>query len=290
MNPNDVTFCTIVIASYLMLVESCTSFYCVNSCGASKIDSNKKGFKLVLANNRDENIYRQTWPANVWPSKKANPLRASKQAVDCDQSQDEPPFNLCVYGALDTARNKPPDYYSTWLGINERGSVGNLLFFMSTTSYPEVIPRGVVVGNYLQNSSWHRVEDYMQQLTNDKKLYKPYNYVQLEMSKDTGRYSLYYVNNNDTEPYKKMNPDEENMFTFGLSNSDPDRPFNKVKNNKINFEKILEEYSLDGDKEKLLNKLLYDLLQNDTANMPDATLKAFLGTENAQIIEGLLLS
>jgi uncharacterized protein with NRDE domain len=277
-------------AAFSMLAEACTSFYCVNSCGASKVEPNKRGFKLVLVNNRDEDIYRQTLPANAWPPKTGNFIRglSSKQTVECDQSKDEPPFNLCVYGALDTARNKPPNYYSTWLGINERGSVGNLLFFINPKGYPEVIPRGVIVGNYLQNSSWTRVEDFMQQLTDDKKLYKPYNYVQLEMSKETGAYSLFYVNNNDTNPYKRMNPDEKSMFTFGLSNSDPDRPFNKVKNNQAIFEKILEEYSLDGDKEKFVNKLLYNLLQNVTANMPDSNLKAFLGTDNVEIIEGWL--
>ena len=36
-------------------IETCSSFYCLNSCGSSK---NSKGYKLILANNRDENIYR----------------------------------------------------------------------------------------------------------------------------------------------------------------------------------------------------------------------------------------
>ena len=36
-------------------LKACSSFYCINSCGSSK---NNKGYKLILANNRDENIYR----------------------------------------------------------------------------------------------------------------------------------------------------------------------------------------------------------------------------------------
>lgn len=95
-------------------VEPCTSFYCINSCGASKTDQSKKGYKMILANNRDEDIYRLTIPASVWPPK--NPKFKSQDTLNCDQSQYDPPFNLCVYGALDFAKDKPPNYYSTWLG------------------------------------------------------------------------------------------------------------------------------------------------------------------------------
>ena len=45
--------CILLIA--IRDLKACSSFYCINSCGSSKTN---KGYKLILANNRDENIYR----------------------------------------------------------------------------------------------------------------------------------------------------------------------------------------------------------------------------------------
>ena len=100
------------------LVESCTSFYCINSCGGS-LEKKQRGFKLILANNRDEDIYRPTVPAGVWPAKTLNPRSyfSIENKFVCDQSKAGAPFNLCVYGALDQANGIAPNYYSTWLGI-----------------------------------------------------------------------------------------------------------------------------------------------------------------------------
>jgi hypothetical protein len=95
-------------------VDACSSFYCLNGCG---------GYKLILANNRDEDIYRPTLPADVWPSEQSATAVNYKKTIDnlklieCDQSKSsELSYNLCVYGALDTKRDSPPRLYSTWLG------------------------------------------------------------------------------------------------------------------------------------------------------------------------------
>jgi hypothetical protein len=84
-----------------------------------------KGLKLIVAVNRDEQVDRRTIPADMWPPKLVggrggqtvvsvkDPIR---NLVTCDQSKMEPPYNLCVYGALDMEDNTPPNYYSTWLG------------------------------------------------------------------------------------------------------------------------------------------------------------------------------
>lgn len=109
-----------VILCCIKKIKLCTSFYCINSCGSSQ---STRGYKLIIANNRDEDIYRLTWPANVWPPReilkqsnsRSNPLNKRSQ-IECDQRNLEPPFNLCVYGALDVANELPPYHYSTWLG------------------------------------------------------------------------------------------------------------------------------------------------------------------------------
>ena len=94
--------------------ESCTSFYCINSCGKS---NRHRGFKLILANNRDEDITRPTIDAKTWPPKINNEKFTSFDLSNCDQSKLKEPFNLCVYGALDEANGVAPNYYSTWLGM-----------------------------------------------------------------------------------------------------------------------------------------------------------------------------
>ena len=48
----------------ISIINACTSFYCINSCGSSN-NNRKSGYKLILANNRDEDIFRPTWAANV---------------------------------------------------------------------------------------------------------------------------------------------------------------------------------------------------------------------------------
>ena len=161
---------------------------------------------------------------------------------------------------------------------------------MGKSTRPGITPRGVVVGNYIQNSSWPSVESYMEYLTEHKFDYKPFNYVQLEMSEATGRYSLYYVNNNDTKSYEKMNKDDLNPFIFGLSNSDPGRPFQKVVNGQTQFEQIISEYALDSDKNKLIDSMVMDLMMNTNINYPDKTLAAFMGLDSEKygdIIKGV---
>jgi hypothetical protein len=100
--------------------DACVSFICINSCGGDP--ATKSGYKLILANNRDEDIYRATLSASVWPSKSleskksTNSIQRDADFISCDQSDAKSPYNLCVYGALDVAKGTPPQRFSTWLG------------------------------------------------------------------------------------------------------------------------------------------------------------------------------
>ena len=104
-------FFVLSFLTFYSLTESCTSFYCINSCGKS---FNQKGYKLILANNRDEDIYRPTIDAKAWPAKRSSFFLDHNE--ECDQSKLDKPYNLCAYGALDQANGIAPNYYSTWLG------------------------------------------------------------------------------------------------------------------------------------------------------------------------------
>ena len=258
---------TILISSSFVIFHSdgCTSFYCIQSCGEN---IKSKGYKLILANNRDEDINRPTLPATQWP------LRTSNQT---NLNED-----LKVYGALDIKNGGPPKYYSSWLGINERGSIGNLLFLMGKTSNYELKRRGSIIGNYLQNSSWSNIENYLTILNKEKSFYKLFNYVHLEMSEVNGDYSLYYLNNDGNQSYAKMNKNK-NMFIFGISNSNLERPLKKISNGKLSFEQIIKNYSSSDDKNVLVDSLI-QLLQDKTQNIPDKTLAEYLRTNNENIV------
>jgi len=161
---------------------------------------------------------------------------------------------------------------------------------MGKSSRPGITPRGVMVSDGIQNSSWPNAEAYMKHLTQHKMDFKPFNYVQLEISKTTGAYSMYYINNNDTKPYSKLNKDDEKPYIFGISNSDPERPFQKVLNGKIQFEQIINEYAKDSDKQKFVDSMVNDLMQSTKPNYPDQTLASFMGLVDAKyedIVKGV---
>lgn len=173
-------------------------------------------------------------------------------------------------------------------GINERGSLGNLLFYMQqSTNITEKYGRGIIIGSYLQNSSWNSVENFMQNLADTKKDFKPFNYVQAEMSPITGRYSLYYLNNNDTNSYSKLNTDDENMFVFALSNSNANDPFNKVKNGKEKFNQIINDYSQHLDKQRMVDEIINNILQDEAPNFPDERLASYMNEKDEQVIKGV---
>jgi uncharacterized protein with NRDE domain len=146
---------------------------------------------------------------------------------------------------------------------------------------------GEIIGDYLLDSSWTNVEDFLTKLTLNKNKYRSFNYIQLEMSKTTGRYDLFYLNNNDTKSYQKMNPNDRDRFIFALSNSDLARPYNKVKNGRTIFEQIIDSFENKPNKTEILHRLFYDLLHNETENFPDQNLKAFMNIQNDDLVRNV---
>ena len=89
-------------------------------------------------------------------------------------------------------------------GINERGTLGNLLFYMQSVERNTTKGRGIITSDYLLNSSWPNTEAYMEHLMSTRYNFGPFNYVQVEMSNITGRYSLYLITNGKDIPYQKV--------------------------------------------------------------------------------------
>jgi uncharacterized protein with NRDE domain len=139
---------------------------------------------------------------------------------------------------------------------------------------------GKIIGEYLRDSSWPSVESFMSNLTSRKSTYRPFNYLQAAMSPTTGNYSLFYLNNNDTNSYVKLNENEKDTFYFSISNSDPKRPFKKVIEGKELMKNIVREFETSSNKTRLVDRLLHELIQNTTENFPDPNLAAFMNMKD----------
>ena len=205
----------------------------MNKCGGGSSNTNL-GYKLILANNRDEVTQRLTREANFWPPQRFD---TSKYEMNEDDDDDE----YFVYGPLDLEQGFPPQVYSSWLGINSYGNTANLLFYMTNESKIERKSRGGIVASYmLTNSYEYETESFLEDLQSSKHHYKDFNLILLEMSKTNGTYSMFYINNKNDDTtlssrYEKLNKDENESFLFSLSNSNPNESFRKVSAGKENI-------------------------------------------------------
>lgn len=136
--------------------------------------------------------------------------------------------------------------------------------------------RGIMASDFLTDSSWASTEDYMKHLMQTRYDFGPFNYVQTEMSNTTGRYSLYLITNGNNSTYQQVVSDKDPGPKFvAISNSDLDRPFNKVTNGNSTFRALFDEYETTLDKQRLVDGIV-SLLQNKTENYPDNTLAEFM--------------
>ena len=147
--------------------------------------------------------------------------------------------------------------------------------------------RGIIAPIGLQNSSWPSAESYLQHIFDIKSDFGPFNYVYLDMSAKTGAYSIYYLNNRNSNFVQKLNPNENDRFIVSLSNSDINRPFQKINKGKEVFETIIDNYTIDRNKEKLVNSIIKDLLQSEEQYYPDETLGEFMNENDEQVVRGV---
>ena len=158
---------------------------------------------------------------------------------------------------------------------------------MNNTSGSAKYGRGIIAPIGLQNSSWSNSETYLQYIFDIKSDFGPFNYVYLDMSVQTGLYSIYYMNNINSKVVQKLNSNDKGRFIYSFSNSDLERPFKKVVDGKKTFENMIDEYSVDGDKNRLIDSVIYQLLQNEKQNYPDENLKYFMNQNDEDIVKGV---
>jgi uncharacterized protein with NRDE domain len=107
------------------------------------------------------------------------------------------------------------------------------------------------------------------------------------MSAKTGLYSMYYMNNINSKFIQKLNPNDKDRFIYSFSNSDLERPFKKVLEGRKTFETLIDEYSNNGNKERLIEYIIYELLQSEIKNYPDENLEKFMKQSDEDIVKGV---
>ena len=65
------------------------------------------------------------------------------------------------------------------------------------------------------------------------------------------------------------------------------REINLDDTGKEKFQTIIDEYALNGNKQKLLDAIIFDLLQNNEPNYPDPILKSFMNTNDESAVKGV---
>jgi uncharacterized protein with NRDE domain len=173
------------------------------------------------------------------------------------------------------------------IAINERGNVGNLLFYMNDTTGSAKYGRGIIAPIGLQNSSWNNSETYLQYIFDIKSDFGPFNYVYLDMSEKTGLYSIYYLNNINSKFVQKLNKNDMDRFIYSFSNSDIERPFKKVIEGRKTFDNMIDEYDINGNKERLIASIIHELLQSEKQNYPDENLKKLMKQNDEDIVKGV---
>lgn len=158
---------------------------------------------------------------------------------------------------------------------------------MNTTTTSSKYGRGIIAPIGLQNSSWKNSEEYLQYIFDTRSDFSPFNYVYLDMSAQTGSYSMYYLNNVNSKSVQKLNSNDNKKFIYSFSNSDLERPFSKITEGRRTFESMIDEFAIRGDKDKLVNSLINELLQSENQYYPDENLRFFLNQSEENIVKGI---
>jgi len=209
------------------------------------------GYRLIIANNRDELWDRPTKSADFWHS---------------DQS--------CI-SSLDML---PGREGGTWMGLNKNGKVGVLLNILGQQS-PNKAGRGMMVSDYLTGTE--NLEEYGANIHEKRDEYNGFNLILFDVGRQEENLSvkpLYITNSAHYHSCVSMRNLPSNTF-FGVSNSPLEYPFKKVEHGKEQFGKVVRQFPLVHSKDHLIHNLL-GLLQDRSPFLPDPVL------EEAGILSG----
>ncbi|XP_075158705.1 transport and golgi organization 2 isoform X2 [Haematobia irritans] len=254
----------------------CVIFFYVNS------NPKENGYKLILASNRDEFYARDTKEAAKW-----------EDVENC-------------YGGIDM---EPGREGGTWLAISGQDGIFKIAALLNLTGEPKprnavvngcenrtghnsntivqldlhqhqtsvqhhnnnsLLGRGMLVSDYVRNytEGFDNVS-YNRQLMAECSKYSAFNFVSVEIGSPSHPALVTLCSN---VPPGLVQYKENTCYGFG--NSLPSAPFEKVRNGRNRFEKIVEDFQQQEHPEqsKLIDQLM-QLLKCKEKFWPDAELK-----------------
>ncbi|XP_055861442.1 transport and Golgi organization 2 homolog [Biomphalaria glabrata] len=215
----------------------CILFFCQSELCSSD------GYKLILANNRDEAWNRPTQKANFWNN------------------------GHCISG-LDLMQDRAG---GTWLGMNKDGQIGALLNILGQQDHTKE-GRGFLVSDFISGKK--DIHNYAEEILDKKDNYNGFNLVLFDLSKqeDFLPAKPVFVSNTlnyfSCINYRSL---PSNTF-FGVSNSPLEFPLQKVVQGRQKFGQIVSKYPKVSTKDLLLENLL-QLMSDKTQLLPDPVLE-----------------
>ncbi|XP_033738481.1 transport and Golgi organization 2 homolog [Pecten maximus] len=187
------------------------------------------GYRLILANNRDEYWDRETAQAHFWDPKEE------------------------LISGLD---KKPGKDKGTWLGMSKFGKIGALLNIPGTQE--DKMGRGMLILEYLKGDL--STDDYITQKVQPiHKDIKTFNLILIDLrSKKT---SANYYNNKTNTAMSLPNG------VYSFDNSVMGKAWQKTIHGEDKFRKVVHDHGRKGDKDRLVQSI-FDILY-DTTRFPD---------------------
>ncbi|XP_072042475.1 transport and Golgi organization 2 homolog isoform X1 [Amphiura filiformis] len=185
----------------------------------------KKGYRLILAFNRDEFYARPAKPASFWAT------------------------NGDIIGGMDMTPGKEG---GTWLSLSKTGRLALLLNIRRLDGFvdPDAKGRGSLVKDFVEGSQG--CEEYLQGIAEEGEQYNGFNLVTADL---TDKDEVYYYSNKSGSPPEKLQPG-----AYGISNSLLASPWMKATHAKDSLSDIANV--AEQPKERLTEEIL-KVMRND---------------------------
>ncbi|KAL4223791.1 Transport and Golgi organization protein 2 [Mactra antiquata] len=197
-------------------------------------DPDENGYRLVLANNRDELWDRPTDPVNY---------------------RDD---NKWVGGAdLEPGREG-----GTWLGMSTNGKVAILLNILSSQRL-DAKGRGSLVRDFLTQDI--SAEEYTKKIAESASQYNPFHLLTFDLRDKCHVHSVTFCEKTTTR--------KSTSGYHGSDNGrDLERPWKKREEGQKKFSNIVKNYGTIDQKDQLVENII-NLLNDKSCHLPDETLK-----------------
>ena len=205
----------------------CITFFHLNSDSGSP-------YKLIIVMNRDEYTGRPTAQSS-W--------------------QD---------GLLAGWDQQPGREGGTWLAADRKGRVGLLTnIFTGGVLQENAAGRGFLITEWLRSNQ--SAESYLKNLSQDNKLYNPFNLILFEQD-DHGQYCVWRYTRGKKGHTESFGPQQETSGTFGVGNHPQHQPYRKSVWGKEQLEEMVGKWKEDNTK---VSDTLENLMLDKRLHWPD---------------------